>query len=604
MNQKVTKIKDSIALIRARALEMPRNPGVYQMFDAKGRHLYIGKAKDLPKRVSSYANIQKLPNRLKRMVLQIASIEWILTKTESEALLLEASMIRANKPPFNIALKDDKSFPYITIDKKHDFPRIAKYRGKINKDAMYFGPFASAGAVNQTITELQRIFLIRPCSNDFFASRKRPCLQYQIKRCSAPCVDKISKQDYAFLIKETVDFLSGRNSSVQRMLIEQMDDASNKMEYEKAAQIRDRIKVLTQIQAKNVFTAHKILEADLITVVSNNKGHVCIQVFFIRIGRSYGSKVFHFEDYAEESESKLLTSFISQFYHNKILPQEVLTNIEPEDNKILKEVLKLAIRVPKNGGAKDLVEFAVSNTEEALKRKMIEKIKSDANFSSLKKLLGIKKEIKRIEVYDNSHTYGTSQVGCMIVATASGFDKNAYRIFNIKDSKKHDDYGMMREVFARRLKALDESNFPDLVIVDGGKGQLNVVKEVFDGLGVEDVKIISVAKGENRNAGMEVVYTDNGDVIKLPKDDKTLHFIQYIRNEVHRFAITSHKKQRDKKFIKSQLDNIPSIGAKRKKDLLGHFGSVEAIKNAKKEDLLKVSGISEKTADIIKKLLV
>lgn len=601
MSEVSANIKNGIAIIKAKVQLMPKSCGVYQMLDASGKHLYIGKAKVLPKRVVSYANIAKLPNRLKRMVSQIANIEWILTRTESEALLLEASMIRSKKPPFNIALRDDKSFPYIMLEKGHDFPRITKFRGKLKKGNLYFGPFASAGSVNETISELQKIFLIRPCSDQFFASRKRPCLQYQIKRCSAPCVGKIMKEDYAISIKEVVEFLNGKSSSVQKLLISQMEECSNKMEYEMAASLRDRIKILTQIQSKNILTNHNLQDADIITIAEGKKSSFGIQVFFVRIGRNYGSKMYYFDGLEDMQQDELLGSFLTQFYTHSVVPKEVIVNTLPTEHEIIASAYNLNFRVPKNGAVKDLVEFAVENTQEALKRHEIERMKGDANFKNLQKLLDIDKEIKRIEVYDNSHTFGQDQVGCMVVATPAGFDKNSYRVFNIKSAKKHDDYGMLREVLTRRCKALDEANYPQLMVIDGGKGQLSVVKEVLAGFGIEDIKVVAVAKGEDRNAGREVIYCDDGQVIRLPRDDKTLHFIQYIRNEVHRFAITSHRKKRGKAVVYSKLDELPNIGPKRKKLLLSHFGSFEAIKSASIEDLAKISGIGVELAKKIKK---
>lgn len=603
MSEVSLNIKNGMAIIKAKVRLMPKSCGVYQMLDAAGKHLYIGKAKVLPKRVVSYANIAKLPNRLKRMVSQIANIEWILTRTESEALLLEASMIRSKKPPFNIALRDDKSFPYIMIEKGHDFPRITKFRGKLKKGNLYFGPFASAGSVNETISELQKIFLIRPCSDQFFATRKRPCLQYQIKRCSAPCVGKIKKEDYAISIKEVIEFLNGRSSSVQKLLISQMEECSEKMEYEKAASLRDRIKILTQIQSKNILTNHNLQDADIITVAQGKENSYGIQVFFVRVGRNYGSKMYYFDDLEDMKQDELLGSFITQFYSHSVVPKEVIVNILPSDSEVIADAYNLNFRVTKTGAVKDLVEFAVENTKEALKRHEIERMKGDANFKNLQKLLDLDKEVKRIEVYDNSHTFGQDQVGCMVVATPAGFDKNSYRVFNIKSAQKHDDYGMLREVLSRRCKALDEQNYPQLMVIDGGKGQLSVVMEVLAGFGIDDIKVVAVAKGEDRNAGREVVYCDDGRVIRLPRDDKTLHFIQYIRNEVHRFAITSHRKKRGKSTTYSKLDDLPNIGPKRKKLLLNHFGSFEAIKQASVEDLGKVEGIGKNFANKLKNML-
>ncbi len=598
-------IRNGVKVIKEQVLSMPQVAGVYKMYSAHNICLYVGKAKNLPKRVVSYTKIDALPNRLRRMVSQVSKVEYIVTKTEAEALILEASLIKTDKPIYNIALKDGKSFPYIVIEQKHDFPRITKFRGKPKRGGVYFGPFASAGSVNQTITQIQKIFQIRPCSDVFFESRTRPCLQYQIKRCTAPCVGKISKEKYSELIEDTKKFLNGDSTAIQDHLSKEMQQASDRMDYERAATIRDRIQALSHVQAKNIFNNYQIKDTDIIVIHRNDKGNCCLQLFFIRTGQSYGNKAYYFEDVEEDYLGELLENFIGQFYQNNLPPKQIIVDRDLMNADDISSALsdyvkyKVTIKKPKVGALKDLIEFAQDNAKNALVEKERERIQSNHLLLSVAELFKINQPIKRIEIYDNSHNFGTYAVGAMVVATKDGFQKSEYRSYLIQTLKKQDDYEMMREVLTRRLEKLNEKNYPTLMLVDGGKGHFTAAKEVLERFEVKDIKLVCISKGVHRNAGREFFHTDDQDSFQLPKGDKTLHYLQTLRDEVHRFAITAHRRKRSKDLKKSSLDDLQGIGEKRKKALLNYFGSVVAIKAASVDDLIKVDGISRKMAESI-----
>jgi excinuclease ABC subunit C len=599
-------IKRGIGIIQEAVSSMPSLPGVYKMIDIKNEILYVGKAKNLPKRVISYAGVDKLPNRLKRMVSSLSKIEYLTTETEAEALLLEANLIKSIKPKFNIALKDDKSFPYIAIEDTHDYPRISKYRGIKKEKWTFFGPFAQARNVNNTIIELQKLFQIRPCTDSYFASRTRPCLQHQIKRCSAPCTRKISKEDYAKLIKEAKDFLSGKNSEIQSDLVNQMEEASTKLEYEKAASIRDRITLLSQVQAKNKFKTDNIYDADIIAVYKDYSG-CSVQVMFIRNGTNYGDKAY-FPIHTEElSEADVLELFIGLIYQRNPPPKYIITSHKVSSCKALEQALfklwgfKNKIISPSKA-QQHYVDFALTNAKEALSRNNRLKAKELENLENVGRLFNLDKTPTRIEVYDNSHIQGTDAIGCMIVAGPEGFIKNQYRRFTIKTLGhigEGDDYQMLRETLERRLKRLDEDNYPDIMLIDGGKGHLSVASEVMQSFNINNIKLIAISKGPDRNAGREFFHTNEQPAFQLPKNDPTLHYLQQIRDEVHRFAIESHRKKRLKSTTKSGVDTIPGVGAKRKKILLSHFGSFEKLKEASIEDIARIKGLNKKTADII-----
>ncbi len=600
-------IQKGISIISEAARSMPSAPGIYKMINTENNIVYVGKAKNLPKRVISYFNIEKLPTRLKRMVASLSRIEYLTTNTEAEALLLEANLIKSLKPKFNIALKDDKSFPYIAIEDNHDYPRISKFRGIKKENHTYFGPFAQAKSVNETIVELQKLFLVRPCTDSFFASRTRPCLQYQIKRCSGPCVNKISKEDYEKSIKQTKDFLAGKNSEIQEKLIHEMEKASERLDYEKAAEIRDRIRLLSHTQAKNKFKTDSISDADLIALYRDDSG-CAIQVMFIRNGTNYGDKVY-FPIHTEElSDTEVIELFIGQIYQKNAPSRHIMTSIDLTFKEALEQALNklwntnCKIITARKEEHKHLLEFVLLNAKEALSRSNKQKAKQLSTLENVAKLFELNKTPSRIEVYDNSHIQGTNAVGCMIVAGPEGFVKNQYRKFSIKTTQglgEGDDYQMIREVLERRLKKLTPDNYPDLILIDGGKGHLNVAREVFEKLGVKDIKYVCISKGPDRNAGREFFHTLERQAFQLEKGDPTLHYLQFIRDEVHRFAITSHRKKRMKETTKSAVSEIPQIGSKRKKLLLSHFGSLERLKEATLEDITRIKGFSKKIAKTI-----
>jgi excinuclease ABC subunit C len=595
-------VKKGIEIIKAQVATMPKAPGVYRMIDHEGKILYVGKAKNLPKRVISYTRIEQLPNRLRRMVSQITTIEVITTQTEAQALLLESSMIKALQPRFNIALRDDKSFPYILIDETHPYPRITKYRGKKMEGGTYFGPFASASSVKDTITELQKLFQIRPCSNSFFESRDRPCLQHQIKRCSAPCVRKVTEEEYRGLIEQTKEFLSGKSDKVQKRLIAEMQEASNKHEYEKAAMLRDRIQLLTKIQAKNIFSDGGITDADVLAIAKHEEQY-CVQIFFIRGSKNYGNKTY-FPRGADSNESEVLSTAIGQFYQVAEPPKLLLVNVLPIEPQLLEEALsqlagrKVKIAKPLTGSKADLVAFAFDNATRALKKYEQETSKQEELLRQIAELFGIDEDIKRIEIYDNSHISGQHAVGCMVVAGREGFIKSEYRKYIIKENfSEADDYAMLREVLTRRLKRLTEDNMPNIMLIDGGKGHFTVTNEVLERFGVADqIKVVCIAKGRDRNAGREWFFTDDQPPFQLPPGDSRLYYLERLRDEVHRFAIQTHRKRRSKAISFSVIERIPKIGVKRKKALLQFFGSPDAIREATVEDLARVEGVSKNLA--------
>lgn len=590
----------------------PSGPGVYRMLGDEHEILYIGKARNLKKRLISYTNLENLPARLQRMVVATVKVEIVSTKTEAEALLLEANLIKHHQPRYNIDLKDDKSFPYIAIDDNHPYPRIYKHRGERERGITYFGPFASTGDVNKAIAVLQKSFLIRPCPDTVFSGRTRPCLEYQIKRCSAPCVSKISRQDYEVLVEQALQFLSGESRAVQQHLEKQMLSASKNREYEKAASFRDRIKALTQIQSTQHISTSSVTNADVIAI-SQSGGKACIQIFFFRVGQSLGNKAYFPARVEGYSPEKIIEAFMGRFYQANPAPKELILNIKPAGLKIIEQALtdlhnhKVKIVVPQKGKKLQLVKLAEDNARQALERKLSEDASTQEILSRLAEVFNLDEAPNRIEVFDNSHVSGSSPVGAMVVADPEGFRRNSYRKFNIKDKNTvaGDDYAMMREVLLRRYGRLKkeseegQSNWPDLVLIDGGPGHFSVAREVFDELGLSNLKFICVAKGPDRNAGRERFYLSVKDYIQLPENDKLLFYLQRLRDEAHRFAITTHRAKRSKDFVRSPLDYVQGIGRKRKKALLHYFGSAGAVARASAEDIAKVEGISKKLAQQI-----
>ena len=604
-------IEKGVKTIKTHVRSLPDTPGVYRMVSDNDEVLYVGKAKALKKRVMSYTHFDKLTHRLQKMVSLTTRMEFINTHTEAEALLLEANLIKKFQPRFNILLRDDKSFPYIVIKEDHDYPQILKHRGAKKIKGTYFGPFPSAGDVNRTISILQRVFLLRNCTDHVFENRDRPCLQYHIKRCTAPCVGYVTKDEYADQVKGAQDFMEGKSRAVQDRLVQSMQEASTREEYEQAGSFRDRIRALTSIQTKHDIDSD-IGDADVMAIV--RKGGVsCIQVFFYRGGRNLGNRAYFPRHSKDDSEDAVLSAFMAQFYQTKSVPVQIVTNIEVPDKILFEEAFsekasrRVRLSVPRRGKYKRTLDFVVQNAEQALKRQLALSASRLSLRQGVADLFELDELPKRIEVYDNSHISGTDMVGAMIVEGEDGFVKSAYRKFNIKEAAASDDYGMMREVLTRRFKKIlkedqgtDSESWPDILLIDGGAGQLSVCREVLEDLGIiDEVTLVAIAKGQDRNAGREQFFMIDKPVFQLPVNDPVLHYLQRLRDEAHRFAIGAHRTKRKKKIVHSPLDKISGIGAKRKKALLLHFGSAKAVERAGIEELLKVEGISRSMAQKI-----
>ena len=600
-------------LIQSELKTLPSSPGVYRMLDARGGALYVGKARNLRKRVASYVNLSRQSERIARMVAMTASLEIITTHTEVEALLLEANLIKRLKPRFNVILRDDKSFPYILITGDHPWPQITKHRGARTGKGEYFGPFASAGAVNRTLTALQRAFPLRSCSDSIFESRTRPCLQYQIKRCTAPCVGRIGPQAYEALVGEARDFLSGKSRQVQRQLARKMQAASAALEFESAALYRDRIRALTQIQAHQGINVASIAEADVMAI-HREAGQCCVQVFFFRAGQNFGNRAYFPSHAKHPGPSEVLAAFLVQFYDNKPPPRLVLLDHRIEARALIEEALglragrRVRIETPQRGTKRGLVLHAQANARDALARRLAESASQRRLLEGVARLFGLDGPPGRIEVYDNSHISGADAVGSMIVAGPEGLMRGAYRKFNIKreDLSPGDDYAMMREVLTRRFtrlmkddEARDGGQWPDLVLIDGGAGHLSATLGVFAELGVVGVAIATIAKGPERNAGRERLHLLGSKPFTLDPRDPVLYFLQRLRDEAHRFAIASHRARRQARLGKSVLDEIVGIGPRRKRALLHHFGSPRAVAQAGLADLEQVGGISKTMAKAI-----
>ena len=606
--------------------KLPNSPGVYRMLNSKGDVLYVGKAKSLKKRVTAYAQGKVHSNRIASMVRLTANMEFVRTRTETEALLLEANLIKRFRPRFNVLLRDDKSFPHIVITTDHDAPGLFKHRGARSKKREYYGPFASAQAVTRTINAMQRAFLIRTCSDSVYETRTRPCLLYQIKRCSAPCTGEISLKDYAGLVGDARRFLSGKSSKVQEHLVEQMQRASENLDFERAAVYRDRLSALSLVQGHQGINPRGVEEADVFAV-SQSSGETCVQVFFFRTGQNWGNRAYFPRADKAMEPAEILGAFLAQFYDGKPCPRQLLLSHEAEDQELLAEAFtlqaghKVSISVPQRGEKLDLIKHAALNAREALERRLAENSTQARLLEGVAEAFGLDQPPRRIEVYDNSHIMGTNAVGGMIVAGPEGFMKNQYRKFNIKneDLVPGDDYGMMREVLTRRFSRLlkeqgkredageeaRESSgtvapWPDLLLIDGGQGQLNAVMEVMRELGIEeDVPVVGIAKGPDRDAGREKFFTPGKASFMLPERDPVLYFVQRLRDEAHRFAIGSHRARRSKAISKNPLDDIPGIGPTRKRALLNHFGSAKAVGRAALSDLKLVDGISDEMAQSI-----
>ena len=600
-------------VIAAYVRTLDSSPGVYRMLDAQARVLYVGKARNLKMRVTSYTRPTGHSGRIDRMISETARMMFLTTRTETEALLLEQNLIKQLKPRYNVLLRDDKSFPNILVGSEHAFPQISKHRGAKKSKGNYYGPFASAGAVNRTLTQLQRVFLLRDCSDAMFDSRSRPCLLYQIKRCSAPCVDKISTDDYAATVADAERFLSGRSTEIQELLATQMQAAAEKMEFERAAALRDRIRALTQVQSAQGINPRGVIEADVIALHLAG-GQACIQVFFIRANQNWGNQDFYPRIGPDVEEAEVLEAFIGQFYDSKDPPRMLLLSHPIENADLMTEALtgklgrKVEIIVPQRSEKAELVDGALRNARESLARKQSETASQGKLLKGLAEAFAMDAPPQRIEVYDNSHIQGSHAVGGMIVAGPEGFIKSQYRKFNIKDDDltPGDDFGMMKEVLSRRFKRLlkddpdrDKALWPDLLLIDGGAGQVSAVAEIMNDFGISDLPMIGVAKGVDRDHGKEEFHRIGQRPFALRHNDPVLYFIQRLRDEAHRFAIGTHRAKRAKTITATPLDEVPGVGAGRKKALLSHFGSAKAVSRANLIDLKAVDGISSALAETI-----
>ncbi len=600
-------------MIADKVRTLPLRPGVYRMISAKGTTLYVGKARALKKRVLAYTRPEKHPRRIARMISLAADMEFTLTGSESEALLLEAAMIKRFRPPFNIIMRDDKSFPYIALFTGHEAPRLAKHRGRQTAQGEYFGPFVSAGAVDKSLHALQRAFLLRTCSDSVYAARTRPCLLYQIKRCAAPCTGVVSLKDYAALASEAARFLKGESRAVQDALSARMEQASKNTRYEQAALYRDRLRALGQVQGEATKNKHSFASTADVFAIARKGGHVCVEVFIFRIGQNMGNRAY-FPQSAEEDEGEILQSFIAQFYEGRKIPPLILVSADMPQTALLAEALaiksggKVEVLLPKRGRKRKAITQALANAEAAAARRFAETAEQEKMLAALASLLTLPSPPKRIEVYDNSHIQGANAIGAMICASATGFVKNRYRIFNIKQAAASDDYAMMREVFSRRFSRLVkesaksgeyEETLPDLVIVDGGEGQRKAAAETLAALGCAAVPVLGVAKGKERNAGRETLFFAGQPAFTLNPKDPLLYYIQRLRDEAHRFAIARHRARRKKQTFINPLDGVDGIGAKRKQALLRRFGSAKAASAASPGELGQVEGINAKLAQTI-----
>ncbi len=644
-------LEGGVAAIRNVLKTLPAKPGVYRMHDARGDVLYVGKARALKNRVTNYTQVERLPQRLKRMVAQTRSMTIVTTNSEAEALLLEAQLIKRYRPAYNVLLRDDKSFPFILLRADHEFPRIQKHRGARRAKGNYYGPFASAGSVNTTLNALQKLFLLRSCTDSFFNNRDRPCLLYQIKRCAAPCVGRIDAAGYAGLVSDAKDFLGGKSTAVQAKLAREMEGAAEALDFERAAMLRDRLKALTFIQGSQAINAEGVGNADIFAIATK-QGHVGIQAFFIRGGQNWGHRAFFPSHTADLTLEEVLTSFLAQFYEEVPPARTILLDRDLPEAALLEEALaekaggKVSIAYPQRGDRVRLVKQAVRNAEEALDRRLAETTTQGKLLREVAELFELAEPPQRIEVYDNSHIQGTNALGAMIVAGPEGFIKNQYRKWNIKKAATDDDFAMMREVMERRFGRLlaqspspsgeglgwgasansevsepgtqappltpplkgrgiigdveDDESWPDLILIDGGKGQVSAVKSVLDALGVEDVPFIGVAKGPHHGReGREVFHFPDGRELTLPVNSPLLFYLQRLRDEVHRFAIGAHRTKRAKAITASPLDDVPGIGPARKKALLLHFGTARAVRDASLEDLQRAPGVSAAVAQAV-----
>ncbi len=614
-------VKRGVAVIRAHWKNAPNGPGVYRMIAESGEVLYVGKAKNVRKRVASYTRLAGHVNRIARMISATASMMFISVATETEALLLEANLIKQMKPRFNVLMRDDKSFPYILIAQDHDAAQITKHRGARARKGDYFGPFANAGAVTRALNALQRAFLLRSCADSFYENRTRPCLLFQIKRCAGPCTGEISLDDYRALVSEAHDFLTGKSRSVREQLAQEMTEAAEKLDFERAARLRDRISALSAIQGAQGINPHSVEEADVFAI-AKEAGRFCIEAFFFRAYQNWGDRAYFPRADQSLSEEEVLGSFLAQFYGEHPSAPLVLLSHAIEDRDVLAQALterlgkRVEVLTPQRGEKRELVEHALTNARQTLGRKLTEDASQERLLAAIGAVFGMAEAPRRVEVYDNSHTGGSQAIGAMVVAGPGGFMKAHYRTFNIKNSETTpgDDYAMMREVLTRRFARLAKENDkegdtdagpdafpsrPDLILIDGGRGQFEAAREALRGVGVEDVAIASIAKGADRNAGRETFFVEGREPFRLPPHDPALYFVQRLRDEAHRFAIGTHRARRKKDFAKNPLDDIAGVGPARKRALLLAFGSAKAVAGAALCDLEKVQGVNKATARLV-----
>ena len=619
--KKMSDIQYGLKILKQNIKIAPEAPGVYRMLGDNDVVLYVGKAKNIKKRIVAYSHFDKLPIRLQRMVSQIKRMEFIIVENEAKALLMENELIKELEPKYNILLKDDKTFPHLVIDVTSKFPSLRKYRGKRQDKNKYFGPFASVTAVNSVLDVVQKAFLLRSCRDGVFNNRQRPCLMYQIKRCSAPCVGKISEEDYKLLVKEAIDFLEGKNTKLQEELSKQMNEASERMDYETALVLRDRIRALASVQRGNNVEYADIKSVDMIALVRKNN-LVCIQVFFIRSGQNCGNAPYFPKQIEDADDNEVLEAFLSSFYSEHIPPKEIVLSQEIENKEFLEEALSTRINTYQKGNKAHIINMVKANAEASIDRKIAEQASVKSNLEEMVKWFDLPRIPQRIEIYDNSHNQGTFAIGAMVVATPEGFDKKSYRQFNIKESDlnhqpeasagarnqsanssqkiiNQDDFLMVKEVLLRRFARMTPENKPDVILLDGGLGQLHAVHEALKDFDLSGIAIIAISKGPDRNAGKEFYHQLGKESFSLPFQSPIAFYLQNLRDEAHRFAIGTHRARRAKSISKSKLDEIEGIGARRKRDLLNYFGSVEEISQSSIKDLQKVAGISKKTAEKI-----
>ena len=595
----ITDIRQGLEILKKHIKVAPEKPGVYRMIGADEKVLYVGKAKNIKKRIVAYSHIDKLPYRLQRMVSEIRRMEFIIVENEAKALLMENELIKRLEPRYNILLKDDKTFPHLVIDVESEFPSLRKYRGKRNDKSKYFGPFASVLAVNNVLDTVQKAFLLRSCRDNVFKNRERPCLMYQIKRCSAPCVGRISKEDYHKLVREAVDFLDGKNTKIQAELSEKMQEASDRQDYEQALVFRDRIRALTNVQTGTMVEYATISSCDIVAIARKNDV-VCIQVFFIRSGQNCGNVPYFPKQTQGAEDGEILEAFLGSFYSEHIPPKEVIVSQPLENGEFLEEALGTHINTYQKGAKAKLLSNVLDNAYASIDRKMAMEASVKSNLEEMQRVFDLPPLPQRIEIYDNSHIQGSYAIGAMVVATPEGFDKKSYRTFNIKNSEiTNDDFAMMKEVLTRRFNRMAPENRPDVILLDGGLGQLHAVHEALKDFDLTGISIIAISKGPERNAGKEFYHQLGKESFALPFQSPIAFYLQNLRDESHRFAIGTHRKKRAKSITKSRLDEVEGIGAKRKRDLLNYFGSVEEISQAGIKDIEKVGGISKKTAEKI-----